>query len=157
MDAIGLAVLLREIEADCHVIEDAAAKARARLAGAEDGHLEASGHELTRLYNVFEKILDRICRGFENRFDKQYDYHERLIQRLSLTLPGIRPSFIPKEGVRAVRELKGFRHLVRHAYDLEFDERRLAALVALASSLAVDLPDWTLEFAARTRTEQGWT
>ena len=46
---------------------------------------------------------------------KELEADERLIQRLALTLPGIRPAFIPKDGVRAVRELKGFRHVVRHA------------------------------------------
>jgi hypothetical protein len=156
MDAVGLAVLIKEIEADCIVIQDAARKAQARLLGGADGRLEACAYELARLYNVLEKILERICSDFENHFHKRGDYHERLIQRLALTLPGIRPAFIPQDGVRVVRELKGFRHVVRHAYDLEFREDRVKDLVALAGALAVQLPVWSREFAERTRTEQGW-
>ncbi len=83
--------------------------------------------DIVRLYNVFEKILERLCRGFENHFDERDDYHERLIQRLALALPGIRPAFIPQDALRNVRELKGFRHLVRHAYDLEFRARSRVA------------------------------
>ncbi len=103
MDAVGLAVLLREVEADCSVIEDAARKAGLRLQDGTDGHLDAAAYQLARLYNVVEKVLERICRAFENHFDKTGDYHERLIQRLALALPGIRPAFIPKEAVNAVR------------------------------------------------------
>jgi ribonuclease HepT-like protein len=156
MDAIGLTVLLKEIEADCAVIQDAARKAQLRLREDADGRLEACAYELTRLYNIFERTLERICRGFENHFDKQGDYHERLIQRLALALPGIRPEFIPKDAVRDLRELKGFRHVVRHAYDLEFREDRLVELAALAARLASQFPLWAVSFGERTRAEQGW-
>jgi hypothetical protein len=157
MDAIGLTVLLKEIEADCAVIQEAAHKAQVRLSGSTDGRLEACAYELARLYNILEKILERICHGFENHFDKQGDYHERLIQRLALALPGIRPAFIPKDNVRAVRELKGFRHVVRHAYDLEFREERLKELAIVAELLAAQLPVWSADFGERIRDEQGWT
>lgn len=156
MDAVGLAVLLREIEADCRVLEDAARKARLRLEDRTAGHLEAAAYQLARLYNVLEKVLERICRAFENHFDKTGDYHERLIQRLALELPGIRPAFIPADAVNAVRELKGFRHVVRHAYDLELRTGSIGALVTVAGTLAAEVPTWTAEFARRTRIEQGW-
>jgi hypothetical protein len=157
MDSVGLTVLLKEIEADCPVIRNAAHKAQMRLGESSDGRLEACAYELARLYNTVEKILERICYSFENHFDKQGDYHERLIHRLALALPGIRPAFIPDNGVRAVRELKGFRHVVRHAYDLEFREERMRELTALADRLAAQLPVWTAHFGERTRAEQGWT
>lgn len=156
MDAVGLTVLLREIEADCLVIDDAAQKARARLFDGTDGRLEASAYQLARLYNVMERIFERICRDFENHFDKTGEYHERLIQRLALALPGIRPPFIPPDCVFMVRELKGFRHVVRHAYDLEFREDRIKELVDVGIRVAAQLPVWAAEFAKRTRTEQGW-
>lgn len=157
MDAIGLTVLLKEIEADCAVIQDAAHRAQVRLSESTDGRLEACAYELARLYNIVEKILERICHGFENHFERQGDYHERLIQRLALALPGIRPAFIPRDAVRAVRELKGFRHVVRHAYDLEFREERMKELAALAEQLAAQLPVWSADFGGRVKAEQGWT
>lgn len=157
MDPVGLNILLREIEADCTVIHDAAIKAAARLGDDGEGRLEACAYELARLYNVLEKIVERICHGFENHFDKRGDYHERLIQRLALTLPGIRPAFIPKDNVAQVRELKGFRHVVRHAYDLEFREPRMRELVALATDLSSQIPGWSVDFGEQVRLEQGWS
>ena len=157
MDAVELTVLLKEIEADCAVVMDAARKAQLRLSQRTDGRLEACAYELARLYNTVEKILERICSSFENHFDKRGDYHERLILRLALALPGIRPAFIPNDSVRAVRELKGFRHVVRHAYELEFREERVEELASLAERLAAQLPIWSADFGARTKAEQGWT
>jgi hypothetical protein len=64
--------------------------------------------------------------------------------------------FIPKDGVRFVREFKGFRHVVRHAYDLDFRGQRLIELTSLAGRLAAELPAWCAEFAEQIRAEQGW-
>jgi hypothetical protein len=70
-------------------------------------------------------------------------------------LPGIRPEFIPKDAVRDLRELKGFRHVVRHAYDLEFREDRLKELTVAAARLASQFPLWAVNFGERIRAEQG--
>jgi hypothetical protein len=156
MDAVGLTILLKEIELDSAVIRNAAHKAQLRLNESNGGRLEACAYELARLYNNLERTLERICVGFENHFEKKGYYHERLIQRLALALPGIRPAFIPQDSVPAVRELKGFRHLVRHAYDIEFRDDRLSELTGLAERLAEKLPAWSADFANRVRAEQGW-
>ena len=156
MDAVGLTVLLKEIEADCAVIRNAAQEAGLHLTETSRGRLKACAFEMARLYNTFEKTLERICSGFENHFDKKGDYHERLLERLALTLPGIRPAFIPKEFLSELGELKGFRHVVRHAYNLELREHRLKELVTLAGELAAQLPRWTEDFGKQVRAEQGW-
>ena len=156
MDAAGLNILLAELEADCSVIAEAARKAGLRLGEPGPGHLEACAYELARLYNVLEKMLERICEAFENQFEKRGDYHEKLIQRLGLRLEGIRPAFIPGGRANEVRELKGFRHVVRHAYDLVLRADRLAELVAVAARLADDLPEWCEDFVTNVRAEQHW-
>ena len=84
------------------------------------------------------------------------DYHEKLIQRLSLDLDGIRPAFIPSSRVPDIRELKGFRHLTRHAYDLTLREDRLKTLAEIGERLAADLPGWCESFVSAVRTQQGW-
>ena len=156
MDAAGLTILLKELEMDCAVVRDAAGKAAERIRREVPGHLEACAYELARLYNTFERMLERICEEFENQFDKRGDYHERLLQRLSLALPGIRPAFIAREWVGDLRELKGFRHVVRHAYDLTLRTERLAELSQLGERLAVRLPEWCVDFGEKVRSEQGW-
>lgn len=156
MDPAGLTVLLAELAADSNVAQTAVATAARRLRDETPGHLEACAYELARLYNVIERMLERICIEFENHFEKRGDYHERLIQRLSLDLAGIRPAFLPKDRLADLRELKGFRHVVRHAYDLTLRPDRLAELVGIAERVAVELPGWCAEFGQKVKTEQGW-
>jgi hypothetical protein len=157
MDAAGLTILLKELEVDCTVARDAAHKAALRLREASPGHLEACAYELARVYNVIERMLERICEEFENHLERRGDYHERLIQRLSLDLDGIRPALLPRDRVADVRELKGFRHVLRHAYDLDLRPDRLAELSRLAEQLAADLPGWCSELGRKVRIEQGWS
>lgn len=157
MDAAGLTILLAELAEDCVVAQEAAQNAKLRLGEQLNGSLEACAYELARFYNVFEQMLERVCQEFENHFDKQADYHERLIKRLSLHLASIRPAFIPKESITDVRELKGFRHMVRHAYDLKLRADRLAELVIIAERIAAALPAWCEDLGKKVRIEQGWS
>jgi hypothetical protein len=73
-----------------------------------------------------------------------------------LDLEGIRPAFLPKDQMADVRELKGFRHVMRHAYDLTLRADRLAELSRIAERLASEFPVWCADFGKRVRKEQGW-
>jgi hypothetical protein len=156
MDAAGLTVLLKEMEADCIVAADASEKAAIRLRQDSPGHLEACAYELARFYNVLEKIFERICEAFENHLEKRGDYHERLIQRMTLDLDTIRPAFVPKDRLSDIRELKGFRHIARHAYDLTLRADRLGELARIAQDVGKELPAWCVEFRERVRAQEGW-
>lgn len=156
MDLAGLSILLAELQADSAVAGDAGRKAALRLRQEAPGHLEACAYELGRFYGVLEKMLERICEGFENHLDKRGDYHERLVQRLSLDLEGIRPAFIPQSRVSDIRELKGFRHLIRRAYDLTLKAERLTPLARISEELSEELPSWCTNFANTVRGQQGW-
>jgi hypothetical protein len=151
MDRIGLAILEQELKADAAVMAEAAALAGARLADSHPGHLSAAGYELNRLYNVLEKSFERLCEAFENHFEKAGDYHERLIERMSLDLPGIRPRFLPPEFRSPVRELKSFRHFFRHAYDPILRSDRLAELAAAAAGVSTAFPGWVDGFCDAIR------
>lgn len=156
MDAVGLEILLREIVADQRVMQDAVRKAKSRLEARGAGFLEAAAFELSRHYNVLEKIFERVCDGFENHFERRGDYHERLLQRMVLDLPSLRPAFAPASTLADLRELKGFRHVVRHAYDLTLREDRVRELAQIAERVTRDLPEWVETFARKVRHDQGW-
>ena len=138
------------------MLADAGRKAGLRWRDQCPGHLEACAYELARLYNVLEKMLERVCEAFENHFEKRGDYHEELIQRLNLPLEGIRPAFIPAGRADEVRELKGFRHVMCHAYDLTLRPDRLSDLASVAERLAAEMPAWCADFAGKVRAEQHW-
>jgi hypothetical protein len=103
------------------------------------------------MYNVLEKSFERLCEAFENHFEKAGDYHERLLERMALDLPGIRPRFLPSEFRAPVRELKSFRHFFRHAYDPILRSDRLEELVGGAAGVSAAFPTWVSSFCDTIR------
>lgn len=151
MDRLGLDILARELKEDAAVLASAVALARERFESDYPGSLEACGYELNRAYNIIEKGFERVCLAFENHFEKRGDYHERLIERMSLDIPGMRPAFIPPEQRAAMRDLKGFRHVFRHAYDLALKRERLSEVVREAEAIAGRFPGWIEMFCRGAR------
>ncbi len=156
MDSVGLAILMRELAADRAVLAGAAGNAARWVELLAPGALEACAYEMNRLYTVLERMLERICEAFENHFEKSGDYHEKLLQRLALDLPGLRPAFLPRQALPDLTELRRFRHLVRHAYDLTLRADRLRELVSFAERASDALPGWCNAFEKAVRREQGW-
>ena len=153
MDRLALQILTRELADDATVIARAAGLAKQRFDEVHPGHLEACGFELNRVYNVLEKAFERLAEAFENNFEKRGDYHERLVQRLALDIPGVRPAFFPAEERPRIRELKSFRHLFRHAHDLELRADRLVEVVEIGQHIAQLFPSWCDKFVAAVRTQ----
>ena len=156
MDRVGLTILERELAADAAVMRDGSSKARLRLTERAPGFGEACAYELSRFYTVLEKSFEGVCAACENHFAKDHEYHERLLQRITLDLPGLCPAFVPRTEIDALRELKGFRHVVRHAYDLALRPTRLDELTTMAELVAGKFPAWSTAFVAGIRREQGW-
>jgi len=111
---------------------------------------------MSRFYTVFERMLENICEAFENHFERQGDWHEKLLARLSLDLPGLRPAFFPEHMLADVWEIKRFRHLIRHAYDLVLREDRLRELVAIVERIDAAMLEWCANFSRAVRREQKW-
>ena len=78
-----------------------------------------------------------------------------LIERVTLDLKGIRPAFLPADAVRDVRELKGFRHLFRHAYDLDLDPVRVTAAAENAADCVDGFDGWCRSFLETVRQRYG--
>ena len=127
MDRIALQILEDGWEQDGRAMRRAVGILKDRLAESTDGRWAAAAFEINRIYNILEKAFERLCESFENHLEKTGRYHDTLIERVTLELKGIRPAFLPADAVREVRELKGFRHLFRHAYDLDLDPVRVTA------------------------------
>jgi hypothetical protein len=156
MDAVGLEILERELAADRKVLADAAYKAGQRTGEEHAGHLEAGAYEMARFYTVFERMLQNICAAFENHFEHHGDWHEKLLARLTLDLPGLRPPFVPEAMLPDLRELKRFRHLVRHAYDLSLREDRLRELATIVDKVNSATPELCNTFVRAVKREQNW-
>jgi hypothetical protein len=133
MDRIGIITLRAEVEDDVRVASEAAAFAADRLRqGGASGH-ESCAYQLVRFFNIIEQLGLRIAKAFENHIDDERGWHAELIHRLSIAVPGVRPALYQPPVLPALRDLRGFRHVVTHAYDLELDQDRLALVLKHAA------------------------
>lgn len=148
MDRIALQILEDGWGEDARVMAAAEATMRDRLAESSLGRHAAAACEINRIYNILEKAFERLCETFENHLDRTGRYHEHLIERVCLELRGIRPAFVPRDSARAVRELKGFRHVFRHAYDIDLDPARVEEAARNASHCVTSFPGWCAAFLA---------
>ena len=142
MDRIALQILEDSWKHDARVMQRATDTLQLRLQEQTDGRWAAAAFEINRIYNIMEKAFERLCEAFENHFEKSGRYHDSLIERVTLDLHSIRPAFRPGDAVRDIRELKGFRHLFRHAYDLDLDPARVTAAAENATRCVARFNGW---------------
>ena len=140
MDELTLAVLKAEVTEDCRLLAETAALARERFGSGSGAELEACAFQLSRLYNIVEQLALRVTKAFENNIDDEHGWHMELLRRLSIAIPGVRPALFSTELASDLQELRGFRHVVRHAYDLILKKDKLAALLQAAERVAVRTP-----------------
>lgn len=155
MDAIELQTLSDEIRQDTAVAIAAFQMARARLAEPSTMAQESCAFHLTRFYNVIEQCALRITKAFENSFDDEKGWHTGLIRRLSIPIQGVRPPFFTDDLRQPLYELKDFRHVFVHAYELDLDSEKLVLLIKYAGKVAERLPALIETFLQEVARQQG--
>ena len=88
----------------------------------------AAGYLLHNLYNALENSFEQISRTFENHVVEVSRWHRELLDKMFLEIPGVRPAVLTETLRPLLHDLRGFRHLFRHSYDLQLDASRLARL-----------------------------
>lgn len=155
MDALGLRVLRDEMLADCRVALDALEKAHERFDLQEKIAHEACAHQLSRMYNGIEQMGLRVAKAFENNIDDDHGWHGALLSRLSISIEDVRPALFPSDLKTALRELKAFRHVFVHAYELELDPAKLKLLLKYADEVGERLTGVVQDFVQQAARELG--
>lgn len=154
MDRIELQTLRQELLSDCRVALESFHKAWERFERRDEVGYEACAHRLSNMYNVIEQSLLRVAKAFENSIDDEKGWHGALLNRLSIQIEGVRPALIPVELKLPLSELKSFRHVVVHAYDLQLDPDKLALVLKYARQVADRLPALVEDFVRSVAREQ---
>jgi hypothetical protein len=103
----------------------------------DDDTLIVIAYHLHGLYNVFENILQDIAAVFENSVDDVERWHAQLLERMRMDVMPLRPAVIDDAAYDALDELRRFRHLFRHAYQMKLDPLRLQLVMRKALVLRV--------------------
>ena len=146
MDDIGLETLWKEMKTDCEVAASAFATATARFGEATPSGIEGCAHHLTRLFNIVEQMSLRIAKAFENNIDDEKGWHADLIRRMTISISGVRPALFPQELAQELHELRMFRHVFNHAYDLRLDPDKLRLLLKYAGTVTPQLASRARQF-----------
>ena len=157
MDELGLNTLRSELLDDCRIVAEAASLARDRFGAGRVEQLEACAYHLARLYNVVEQMALRVARAFENNIDEDQGWHMELLRRLSIEIAGIRPALWRRDLSVDLQDLRAFRHVVRHAYDLLLQPHKLLPLLDSAERVARELPGVCQEFCRAVASARSWT
>ena len=91
--------------------------------------VESAGYWLHNLYCAFEDLFKLICGFFENQISSDGAFHVSLLRRMIVRIEGVRPAVLSLESYRGLDELRGFRHVFRHAYSLGLDDERVLFLI----------------------------
>ncbi len=85
-------------------------------------------YKLHNLYSAYEDMFKMTAKFCENQIEDMSLYHSALINRMRIEIEGVRPSLLSDESYKVLDELRGFRHVFRHAYSYELDAERVIRL-----------------------------
>ncbi len=97
--------------------------------------INSLAYKLHNLYSAYEDLFKLIARFFENQIADISGYHSELLNRMRLQIEGVRPRLLADESFMLLDELRGFRHVFRHAYSYKFDAERVIKLSEKTASL----------------------
>jgi hypothetical protein len=97
--------------------------------------LESLAYQLHNLYSAFEDLFRVVANHFENHIADPAGWHKELLKRMKTSLPGIRPAFISSEALELFDELRGFRHVFRHAYGFDLEPEKIKIVLQKALKL----------------------
>jgi len=125
-----LLLLRQEVAADRRLLRerrDDVGGVLAQWAGAapDRPHLVLAAAALHAYYTGLETILERVARQIDGDVPTGERWHQALLSRSLVELPGFRPAVLPAALAPDLNSLLGFRRFFRHAYALDLDAARL--------------------------------
>ena len=94
-----------------------------------DEVVESIGYWIHNLYCAYEDLFKIICSFWENNISFSSGYSTSLLRRMVFAIEGRRPALLSQDSLRVLDELRGFRHMFRHAYSHGLDEERILILL----------------------------
>jgi hypothetical protein len=129
-----LKLLIAEIRKNLEVLE----RIRAFIDSTESRELAVSGRTpatalmmagiIENYYTCLETLFMRVSQNFENHLEETR-WHQALLDRMTLRVPGLRENVISDETRRDLGELLKFRHFKRYYFEFEYDWDRLDFLL----------------------------
>ncbi len=136
MDKNRLVILKAEIREQMKIIDGIYERIEKRRADFKKDAvgIESMAYQIHNLYGAYEELFEIVADHFENEI-KGARYHADLLHRMKMEIEGLRPQLISDGLYQLFDELRRFRHLFRHAYNIELNSAHVERV--LATSLEI--------------------
>lgn len=91
--------------------------------------VESAGYWLHNLYSAHEDLFKLVAGFWENSLKLNGEFHVQLLKRMLLNIKDVRPALLSKASYIILNELRGFRHVFRHAYSYGLEKERVGVLL----------------------------
>ena len=91
--------------------------------------VESTGYWMHNLYCALEDLFKLVAAYWENNLVTNGEFHVNLLKRMIINIREVRPALLSKESFEYLNELRGFRHVFRHAYSYGLDDERVTYLL----------------------------
>jgi uncharacterized protein YutE (UPF0331/DUF86 family) len=91
--------------------------------------VESAGYWIHNLYCAFEDLFKLVAGFWENSLKGNGEFHIHLLKMMMVEIEDVRPSLLSIASYKFLNELRGFRHVFRHAYSYGLDKERVSALL----------------------------
>lgn len=137
MEKNEVAVLKADVGEQIKAIDKAYRKiaARKKRYTKDEEALDSMAYQLHNLYCAFEDLFRIIADHFENHLTDELGWHTELLKRMKIHIDGVRPALISESTYKLLDELRGFRHVFRHAYAKELDPIKIKVVLQKALAL----------------------
>lgn len=128
MDHITLELLRADIERQMQEIAhtyDILKERSLGLSQSQQPYVDSVGYNLHNLYCAIEDLLQIVAKAFENHVTDMSRWHTQLLDRMTLTIEGVRPALLSRETAVNLHKLRAFRHFFRHAYGIELEKPKV--------------------------------
>ncbi len=125
------------------------------IRSADDYYLDGVALNLHGFYAGLERTFELIATVVDGRRPEGENWHQALLQQMTVETPTIRPAVISEAVCRQLDEYRGFRHVVRNVYTFKFDPAKVGKLVAAAPGVFRQVRAELLAFAEFLEHRQG--
>ena len=113
----------------------------------DEYYIDAAALNVHDFYAGLERIFEAIARRIDQSMPEGPHWHEDLLDQMASTIPNTRPAVLSSDLRRRLESYRGFRHVVRNVYAIDFDPEQMTPLVRRLPAVRDDVLDELHTFA----------
>jgi len=111
-------------------------------------YLDGVALNLHGFYSGLERLFELIAINIDGSKPAGENWHQELLNQMAMEIKAVRPAVISELSRRRLGEYRGFRHVVRNVYTVNFSPAKMQKLVEEAPGLFSQVRAELVAFAA---------